>query len=66
MTSVTYIMLMRQVYFFVYNSTSLTFCGYACHADTKSKCWVQVFLACNVGDSAALLPLVFDSYTSSH
>jgi hypothetical protein len=48
-------MLMKQVFFCLQPTKTLTFQGHFCHGGTKSKQWVTVPLACNEDCSDKLL-----------
>ena len=48
MISVTYILLIRQVYFAMYKLISLTFFGDPCQGVKKLEQQMTVLLACNV------------------
>jgi hypothetical protein len=64
MAPVIFIMLMRRVYFSVYNPANLHFLRRVLHGGIKSKQQVTVLLMCNADGSDKLSPLVTGKHRS--
>jgi len=65
MTSATYIMVITQDHFAIYNPVKVFF-THSCNDRMKSKWCITVLLACNVDDSDEILPSVTAKYRSTH